>query len=132
MRCMEFGKIVEKLIYFSGQKNYSLAKELGYDVSYISKWISGTMLPASKNIKIICDKIAYFIIDNTNESSKKEIIEYFNINMETCNTEEILKQYIEEILNESYLISQQNKSKKIVNKKKDSDNINFFSKRIRI
>ena len=48
---MEFGKNIEKLIQFSGQKNYSLAKELGYDVSYISKWISGAMLPASKNIK---------------------------------------------------------------------------------
>ena len=32
---MEFGKNIEKLIQFSGQKNYSLAKELGYDVSYI-------------------------------------------------------------------------------------------------
>ena len=28
---MEFGKNIEKLIQFSGQKNYSLAKELGYD-----------------------------------------------------------------------------------------------------
>ena len=27
---MEFGKNIEKLIQFSGQKNYSLAKELGY------------------------------------------------------------------------------------------------------
>lgn len=124
MGCMEFGKIVEKLIYFSGQKNYSLAKELGYDVSYISKWISGTMLPASKNIKIICDKIAYFIINNTNEYSKKEIIDYFNINIETCNTEEILKQHIEEILNQSYLISQQHKYKKNTNKKKESYDIN--------
>ena len=43
---MEFGKNIEKLIQFSGQKNYSLAKELGYDVSYISKWISGERLPA--------------------------------------------------------------------------------------
>ena len=28
---VEFGKNIEKLIQFSGQKNYSLAKELGYD-----------------------------------------------------------------------------------------------------
>ena len=28
---MEFGKNIEKLIQFSGQKNYSLAKELGYE-----------------------------------------------------------------------------------------------------
>ena len=30
---MEFGKNIEKLIQFSGQKKYSLEKELGYDVS---------------------------------------------------------------------------------------------------
>ena len=49
---MEFGKTIEKLIYFLGEKNYSLARELGYDVSYLSKWISGTMFPTFKNIKI--------------------------------------------------------------------------------
>ena len=37
---IEFGKLIDKLIYFSGQKNYSLAMKLGYDVSYISKWIN--------------------------------------------------------------------------------------------
>ena len=35
---MEFGKNIEKLIQFSGQKNYSLAKELGYDVSCIKEY----------------------------------------------------------------------------------------------
>ena len=70
---MEFGKNIEKLIQFSGQKNYSLAKELGYDVSYISKWISGAMLPASKNIKNICEKTAKFVVDNATEIHKCEI-----------------------------------------------------------
>ncbi|MBS5181807.1 MAG: helix-turn-helix transcriptional regulator, partial [Streptococcus salivarius] len=69
---MEFGKNIEKLIQFSGQKNYSLAKELGYDVSYISKWISGSMLPASKNIKNICEKTAKFVVDNATEIHKCE------------------------------------------------------------
>ena len=54
---MEFGKNIEKFdTIFQVKKNYSLAKELGYDVSYISKWISGAMLPASKNIKIFVRK----------------------------------------------------------------------------
>ena len=33
MQEMEFGRLIEKIIQFSGQKNYSLAVELGYDVS---------------------------------------------------------------------------------------------------
>ena len=40
---IEFGKLIDKLIYLSGQKNYSLAMRLGYDVSYISKWINLNM-----------------------------------------------------------------------------------------
>ncbi|MGL5347617.1 MAG: helix-turn-helix domain-containing protein [Peptostreptococcaceae bacterium] len=110
---MEFGKVIEKLIYFSGQKNYSLAKEVGYDVSYISKWISGAMLPTAKNVKIICEKIAHFIVKNMSESSKNEIINYFYIDIDKYDTDELLVQYIEKILNESYSISNEKKNKKI-------------------
>ena len=78
---MEFGKNIEKLIQFSGQKNYSLAKELGYDVSYISKWISGAMLPASKNIKNICEKTAKFVVDNATEIHKCEILAYYKLDI---------------------------------------------------
>ncbi|MGL5695038.1 MAG: helix-turn-helix domain-containing protein, partial [Peptostreptococcaceae bacterium] len=79
MREQEFGKMVEKLIHFSGQKNYSLAIELGYDVSYISKWINSTMLPTAKNIKKINSTIANFVIRYLDEHSLDDIIDYFEI-----------------------------------------------------
>lgn len=112
MTYMEFGKNIEKLIQFSGQKNYSLAKELGYDVSYISKWISGAMLPAAKNINNICDKTASFIIDNATEISKREILEYYKLDIDKYDTDESIIQYIQEILNESYLASSKKKNDK--------------------
>lgn len=114
MTKMEFGKIIEKLIYFSGEKNYSLARELGYDVSYLSKWISGAMLPTSKNIKIICEKVADFIVDHTSMSSKSEIADYFNI--EEDYSEESLKEHIKNMLYESYLIGRTNKDQQNTNK----------------
>lgn len=55
---MDFGKLLEKLLHASAQKNYALAAELGYDVSYISKWITKSMLPANKNVNVICESIA--------------------------------------------------------------------------
>lgn len=113
---MEFGKIIEKLIYFSGEKNYSLARELGYDVSYLSKWISGTMFPTFKNIKIICEKIADFIIKHTNKSSQDEIADYFNIDKDEYHSEELLIEYIKNMLYESYLTSRENEDGKIVEK----------------
>lgn len=109
---MEFGKNIEKLIQFSGQKNYSLAKELGYDVSYISKWISGTMLPASKNIKNICEKTAKFVVDNATEIHKCEILAYYKLDINKYSSDESIIQYIQDMLNESYLFSSQKKANK--------------------
>ena len=109
---MEFGKNIEKLIQFSGQKNYSLAKELGYDVSYISKWISGAMLPASKNIKNICEKTAKFVVDNATEIHKCEILAYYKLDINKYSSDESIIQYIQDMLNESYLFSSQKKANK--------------------
>ena len=78
----EFGKLIEKLIYFSGQKNYSLATELGYDVSYISKWINSTMLPSAKNIKNIIKITSNFIVDSSSDSSLDDMINYFEIDLD--------------------------------------------------
>ena len=113
----EFGKLIEKLIYFSGQKNYSLAMELGYDVSYISKWINSTMLPTAKNIKNISKLTADFIIKSSSEFSLNDISDYFEISTtENDNKSEILKKEIEDKLNEAYLYSYNKNNKKILKK----------------
>ena len=43
-----FSILLEHLLEVAEVKNYTLAKRLQYDVSYISKWVSGRMLPAKK------------------------------------------------------------------------------------
>ena len=43
------------------------AKELGYDVSYISKWINSTMLPSAKNIKNIIKITGSNVIQSINK-----------------------------------------------------------------
>lgn len=40
-----FSELLEQLINMSGVKSTGLAKALQYDASYISKWVSGRMLP---------------------------------------------------------------------------------------
>ena len=94
---IEFGKLIDKLIYFSGQKNYSLAMKLGYDVSYISKWINLNMLPSAKNIKNISKITSEFIVNSSSESSLDDISEYFNIKFNQDNSQskkEIIKKVI--------------------------------------
>ena len=127
----EFGKLIEKLIYFSGQKNYSLAMELGYDVSYISKWINSTMLPSAKNIKNIIKIISNFIVDSSSESSLDDMINYFKIDLDKNISKEfkikILKEIIEENLDKSYSYScnkYNKKSKKYDNRNNSIQRIN--------
>ncbi|MEG1311669.1 MAG: hypothetical protein RR942_08400 [Romboutsia sp.] len=120
----EFGKLIEKLIHFSEQKNYSLAVELGYDVSYISKWINSIMVPASKNIKIICKKTANFIIESSSNSAINDMIEYFEVKIYSDDhkeKEEILKKAIENNLNKAYTFSVNKLNKKSITNKQGED-----------
>lgn len=46
-----FGRKLEQLMIETGVKNATIATALNYDVSYISKWITGKSIPSSKNIE---------------------------------------------------------------------------------
>lgn len=102
MKDITFGKLLEKLLYLSNQKKSTLARELGYDVSYISKWISSKNLPSAKNINRICKNISNFIVKSLNKSSIEELSIYFELEVEVDEKEFLLK-YIEHNLKEAYL-----------------------------
>ncbi len=72
-----FGQLLSFLLSISRQKSYVLANFLNYDVSYISKWVTGTMLPAAKHINAMCTEIAEFIVDNADEMVLKELMECY-------------------------------------------------------
>lgn len=122
MQKMEFGKLVERLIYISGQKNYLLASNLDYDVSYISKWINCTMLPSAKNIKIISKKIAEFIVEESNSIALRELEKFLELSITNEeNQKEVLTEAVETKLNEAYANSY-NKNNKKVKQKTDACN----------
>ena len=43
-----YGSLLRRLLEFTGTKLYAAAEEVGYDVSYVSKWCSRDLLPAPK------------------------------------------------------------------------------------
>lgn len=59
-----FSILLEQTMLTADLKNYTLAQELRYDVSYISKWTSGKMLPSSK----VADKVFHCITKCVMES----------------------------------------------------------------
>ena len=102
MKNITFGKLLEKLLYLSNQKKSVLAKVLGYDISYISKWINEKNLPTQKSISDICRTTAGFIVDSLNTSNMQELKNYFEIDDKIENNA-ILAQYIERSLKEAYM-----------------------------
>ena len=43
-----YGSLLRRLLDFTGTKLYAAAEEVGYDVSYVSKWCNKDLLPAPK------------------------------------------------------------------------------------
>ena len=102
MKNITFGKLLEKLLYLSNQKKSSLAKVLGYDVSYISKWITGKNLPTQKSISDVCKITSEFIVSSLNISHIQELKDYFEID-EDLESNSVLVQYLEQSLKEAYM-----------------------------
>lgn len=68
-----FSKYLKEFLSLSQLKTTHLANYLGYDFSYISKWISESRLPSIKNNKQLFDNISQFFIDNASEEGLKAI-----------------------------------------------------------
>lgn len=133
---MMFGELLGKLLYLSNQKKSSLAKELGYDISYISKWINSKNLPSPKNASKICKDISNFIVDSLTESTADDIIQYFEFEIESpSQTREFLLKNIEKYLKSSYIETTGNRSKNIIIQETYAqeryNSINYINPRLR-
>lgn len=54
----DFARELKQLISVFEIKNSSLASTLGYDESYISKWLKGAALPGERSVRHVCESIA--------------------------------------------------------------------------
>ena len=106
MKNITFGYLLEKLLHLSKQKKNALAKTLGYDISYISKWTSGKNLPVHKNIQEICMNTSKFIVNSLTEETKKDVKEYFDIDNTIISKEDLIN-YLDDLLKESYTYTSQ-------------------------
>ena len=126
MKNVTFGKLLEKLLYLSNQKKSSLAKALGYDVSYISKWITGKNLPTQKSISDICKTTSEFIVDSLNMSYMQELKIYFEID-EDVESNAVLAQYLERSLKESYMYTAEKSIPNLYKKTHSEDSYNSMT-----
>ena len=126
MKNITFGKLLEKLLYLSNQKKSSLAKVLGYDVSYISKWITGKNLPTQKSISDICKITSEFIVNSLNISHIQELKDYFEID-EDLESNSVLVQYLEQSLKEAYMYTAEKSVPNLYKKTHSEDSYNSMT-----
>ena len=126
MKNVTFGQLLEKLLHLSNQKKSSLAKALGYDVSYISKWITGKNLPTQKSISDICRITSEFIVDSLNMSYMQDLKNYFEID-EDIENNFVLAQYLERSLKESYMYTAKKSIPNLYKKTHSEDSYNSIT-----
>ncbi len=69
-----FGKLLKKLISDSSTKANVVSEKLGYDPTYLSKWITGNKLPSEKNIDFVCEKLANIFAGDDSYKVKSDLI----------------------------------------------------------
>ncbi|MDO5409065.1 MAG: hypothetical protein Q4F21_01270 [Lachnospiraceae bacterium] len=74
-----FSSLLEQLMSVAELKNYTLAQELQYDVSYISKWVSGRMIPAEKTEKKVLQGISRCIVTATDVEGQEKLLHDYHV-----------------------------------------------------
>ena len=80
-----FSILLEQLINMGEVKNSSLATALRYDPSYISKWITGRILPAEKTKQKVLRGISQEIVRQSTQSG----LETLSANYQITDCEEL-------------------------------------------
>ena len=70
---MTFGQTLKQLLTLSGIKSAHLAEALGYDTSYISRWVNDVKLPSLKNNDDLFAKIARVIVEGSDEAAMERL-----------------------------------------------------------
>lgn len=74
-----FSRLLKYLMSVAEIKNYTLAQELQYDVSYISKWTSGQMIPSEKNEKKILNGISECVVNGCGEEARNKLFTNYQV-----------------------------------------------------
>ncbi|MBR3973464.1 MAG: helix-turn-helix transcriptional regulator [Oscillospiraceae bacterium] len=75
-----FSSLLEHLMEIAELKNYTLANELQYDVSYISKWVSGRMLPSAKTDRTVLQGISRCLVNHGSADGVRKLMAEYQVN----------------------------------------------------
>lgn len=101
---MSFGSMLKSLLAVNDIKMYNLANALGYDKSYISKWVNGAKLPPSKEIDKLTESIGRFLAQECDDDRKMLTAQQFGFARRDGSTpdDEVFAAKLGELLREEY------------------------------
>lgn len=74
-----FSGLLKHLMTVAKLKNYTLAKELQYDESYISKWVNGNLLPTEKTSDKVLRDISRCVVSALDEESRAALYSQYQV-----------------------------------------------------
>lgn len=74
-----FSQLLEHLLRDGGVKNYAIAQSLQYDVSYISKWINGSMLPSEKVSDKVLETVSRCVATMSTEEGAQTLMSDYQV-----------------------------------------------------
>ena len=101
-----FSTLLEELVATSEVKHSLLAQELQFDVSYISKWISGRVLPSEKTADDTIQKISKCLAHNASEAGLGQLCQNYNV----ASREELADAAYENLIAEYYYVKESRRS----------------------
>ena len=90
--------LLQELMAEAGIKNLTLSEVLQYDVSYISKWVTGRLLPSEKSIDQITRAISACVVKGLSEKKKEKML----MLNESADEEELQDKLYEKLLQAYY------------------------------
>lgn len=92
-----FSVQLEQLLLQANIKNATLAEALNYDISYISKWITGSALPSRKNIERVLTAVSTLVAEQTDPAVREALRNAIGVP-----NDQALQEFVTESLRDAY------------------------------
>ena len=67
-----YAEVLKQLLQYTETKYTTLSQAIDYDMSYISKWVNGARLPASRHADRIHEDMARFFADTAQKQHQED------------------------------------------------------------
>ncbi len=107
MIILKFNIVIKLLLDITNTKSKDLAKFVGFDNSYISKWLSGNRLPSSKSLDVVLDNASDFFAKSIYDKNLQGEFAQLSLHKLKDDSLESVRDAVYKLMKKSYLNSKE-------------------------